>query len=129
MAFFFAMRMTPSASVTVTQIGRPSGIAATARETPGVCACVCMGGGTFITVISEQQICKLEKTVSEISFIFLFSDMVPLRSISIQMSERVSAIKQDEVEQLRQQATRHNTTHKYHIPRSLQAIRTDEDAK
>jgi hypothetical protein len=45
MAFFFAMRITPSASVTVTQIGRPSGIAATARDTPSVCACVCWGGG------------------------------------------------------------------------------------
>ena len=30
-AFLFAMRITPIASVTVTTIGRPSGIAATAR--------------------------------------------------------------------------------------------------
>ena len=30
-AFFFAMRITPSANVTVTTIGRPSGIAATAK--------------------------------------------------------------------------------------------------
>ena len=35
-AFFFAIRMTPSAKVTVTTIGRPSGIAATARDTPMV---------------------------------------------------------------------------------------------
>ena len=33
-AFFFAILMTPRARVTVTQIGRPSGIAATARDTP-----------------------------------------------------------------------------------------------
>lgn len=32
--YLFAMRITPRARVTVTQIGRPSGIAATARETP-----------------------------------------------------------------------------------------------
>lgn len=31
MAFLFAMRMTPMASVTVTTMGRPSGMAATAR--------------------------------------------------------------------------------------------------
>ncbi len=30
----FAIRMTPSARVTVTQMGKPSGIAATARDTP-----------------------------------------------------------------------------------------------
>lgn len=30
-AFFFAMRITPRANVTVTTIGRPSGIAATAK--------------------------------------------------------------------------------------------------
>ena len=35
-ALWRAMRMTPSASVTATQIGRPSGIAATARDTPTV---------------------------------------------------------------------------------------------
>lgn len=34
MAFFFAILMTPRASVTVTQMGRPSGIAATASDTP-----------------------------------------------------------------------------------------------
>lgn len=34
MAFFLAILMTPSARVTVTHIGRPSGIAATARDTP-----------------------------------------------------------------------------------------------
>jgi hypothetical protein len=87
------------------------------------------GGRNLYYGLIREQICKLEKIVSEISFIFLFSDMVPLRSIIIQMSERVSAIKQDKVGQLHQQATRHNTTHKYHIPPSLQAIRTDEDAK
>jgi hypothetical protein len=32
-AFRFAMRNTPKANVTVTTIGSPSGIAATARET------------------------------------------------------------------------------------------------
>lgn len=36
MAFFFAILITPRASVTVTQIGRPSGIAATASDTPDV---------------------------------------------------------------------------------------------
>ena len=34
MAFFFAILITPRASVTVTQMGRPSGIAATASDTP-----------------------------------------------------------------------------------------------
>ena len=34
MAFFLAILITPSARVTVTQMGRPSGMAATARETP-----------------------------------------------------------------------------------------------
>jgi hypothetical protein len=56
MAFFFAMRITPSASVTVTQIGRPSGIAATARDTPSVRVCVCWGkeGGKCIEIGSAQ---------------------------------------------------------------------------
>ena len=36
MAFFFAILITPSASVTVTQMGRPSGIAATASDTPKI---------------------------------------------------------------------------------------------
>ena len=36
MAFLRAMRMTPKARVTVTTMGRPSGIAATAKETPMV---------------------------------------------------------------------------------------------
>lgn len=34
MAFRLAIRITPSASVTVTTIGSPSGIAATANDTP-----------------------------------------------------------------------------------------------
>uniref|UniRef100_A0A6B0U9C7 Secreted protein n=1 Tax=Ixodes ricinus TaxID=34613 RepID=A0A6B0U9C7_IXORI len=34
MAFLLAMRITPKARVTVTTIGRPSGMAATARLTP-----------------------------------------------------------------------------------------------
>jgi hypothetical protein len=33
-AFFLAILITPSASVTVTHMGRPSGIAATASDTP-----------------------------------------------------------------------------------------------
>ena len=36
MAFDLAMRNTPRANVTVTQIGKPSGMAATARETATV---------------------------------------------------------------------------------------------
>lgn len=33
-AHLFAIRITPSARVTVTQIGNPSGMAATAKDTP-----------------------------------------------------------------------------------------------